>query len=69
MPTRAAFDIILAIPKPKGVPFNLLKSPDALLVHLIGGELALAFDDAEQMFADPLAPLTWRDLTAGHEYL
>jgi hypothetical protein len=64
-----AFDIILAMPKPQGVTFDLSESPDALLVNLIGGELALALDDAEKMFADPLAPLTWRALTAGHGYL
>jgi hypothetical protein len=45
----AALDIILAMPKPQGVTFDLSESPDALLVHLIGGELALAFDDAEKM--------------------
>jgi hypothetical protein len=45
----AAFDIILAMPKPQGATFEFSESPDALLVHLIGGELALGFDDAETM--------------------
>ena len=45
----AAFDIIVAMPKRQGVTFDLSESPDALLVHLIGGELALEFDNAEKM--------------------
>ena len=45
----AAFDIIIAMPKPQGMTFDLSESPDALLVHLIGGELALGFDNAEKM--------------------
>jgi hypothetical protein len=45
----ATFEIILAMPKPHGVTFDLSESPDALLVHLIGGELALGFDDAQKM--------------------
>jgi hypothetical protein len=45
----AAFDIILAMPKPSGATYNLGNSPDALLVHLTGGELALGFDGAEKM--------------------
>ena len=45
----AAFDIIVAMPKPQGVTFDLSESPDALVVHLIGGELALGFDNAEKM--------------------
>jgi hypothetical protein len=45
----AAFDLILAITKPQGVTFDLAESPDALLIHLIGGELAVGFDDAETM--------------------
>jgi hypothetical protein len=40
----AAFDIILAMPKPKGAIFDLSESPDALVMHLIGGERALGFD-------------------------
>ena len=45
----AGFDIILAMPKPAGATYNLAKSPDALLVHLIGDELALGFDGEEKM--------------------
>ena len=45
----AGFDIILAMPKPAGATYNLGISPDALLVHLIGGEMALGFDGAEKM--------------------
>lgn len=45
----AAFDIILAMPKPSGVIYNLGKSPDALLIHLIGDEMALGFDGADKM--------------------
>jgi hypothetical protein len=45
----AAFDLILAMAKPQGVTFDLAESPDALLIHLIGGELAVGFDDAEKM--------------------
>jgi hypothetical protein len=44
-----AFDIIVAMPKPGGVTFDLSESPDAFLVHLIGGELALGFENAEKM--------------------
>ena len=45
----APFDIIYAMPKPAGVTLNLARSPEALLVHLIGGELALSFDGEEKM--------------------
>jgi len=45
----ALFDIIYAMPKPTGVTLNLARSPEALLVHLIGGELALSFDGEEKM--------------------
>ena len=48
----ATFDIILAMPKPSGATYNLGNSPDALLVHLIGGELALGFDGAERMMKE-----------------
>jgi len=44
----AGFDIVLAIPKARGVTFNLGASPDALLVHLDGG-LAIAFESATSM--------------------
>jgi hypothetical protein len=45
----APFDVIVAMPKPQGAVFDLSESPDALVVHLIGGELVLGFDDAEKM--------------------
>jgi hypothetical protein len=45
----ATFDIILAMPKPSGTTYNLGNSPEALIVHLIGGEMALGFDGAEKM--------------------
>ena len=45
----AGFDIILAMPRSPAVTFNLAKSPEALVLHLIGGELALGFDGEEQM--------------------
>jgi hypothetical protein len=46
----AAFDLVIATPKyPVRPIFDLSESPDALIVHLIGGELVLAFDDAEKM--------------------
>ena len=45
----AHFEIILAMPKSGGVTYRLAKSPEALLLHLIGGELALGFDDEEKM--------------------
>lgn len=44
-----AFDIILAMPKSPGATYNLGNSPEALIVHLIGGELALGFDGEEKM--------------------
>ncbi len=44
------FDIILGMPKsPNGAILNLGNTPDALIVHLIGGELALSFDSVEKM--------------------
>ena len=45
----AGFDIILAMPKSPGTTINLGNSPDALVAHLIGGELALSFDGEEKM--------------------
>ena len=46
----AAFDLVIATPKyPVRPIFDLSESPDALIVHLIGGELLLAFDEAEKM--------------------
>jgi len=45
----AAFHILVASPKVQGVKFDLANSPDALLVHLVGGDLALGFDSHEAM--------------------
>ena len=44
------FDIVLAMPKsPPQLMDDLSMSPEALIVHLVGGELVLAFDDAGKM--------------------
>ena len=44
------FDIWLTVPKSPARPvYDLGASPDALIVHLIGGELVLVFDDAYDM--------------------
>jgi hypothetical protein len=45
----AAFDIVVASPKAQGVKFDLARSPDALIMQLIGGELALGFDGEKEM--------------------
>ncbi len=46
----AGFDIVIAMPKSQtGETIDYSKSPDALVVPLIGGELALAFDDEAAM--------------------
>jgi hypothetical protein len=46
----ADFDIVLATPKyPPFRMYDLSESPDALIVHLAGGELVLAFDDVGEM--------------------
>jgi hypothetical protein len=46
----AVFDLVLAAPKsPARVVYDLSESPDALVVHLIGDELVLTFEDAEKM--------------------
>jgi hypothetical protein len=45
----APLEIIVATPKVGGDIYHLANSPDALIVHLIGGELALAFDAEEKM--------------------
>jgi hypothetical protein len=47
----AGFDIILAMPKTPPATCDLAKSPDALVMHLIGGELTLGFDSEEKMLA------------------
>jgi hypothetical protein len=46
----AAFDLVLAMPKsPPRQFYDLSESPDALVVHLIGGALVLTFEDALDM--------------------
>jgi hypothetical protein len=45
----AGFDIIVARPGSSGATVNLGRSPDALVIQLIGGELALSFDSEERM--------------------
>jgi hypothetical protein len=45
----AGFDIVVARPSSSGATINLGRSPDALVVHLIGGELALSFDSEVRM--------------------
>jgi hypothetical protein len=46
----AGFDIVLAMPKsPAGATYNLGSSPEALIIHLIGEELALPFEAEENM--------------------
>ena len=48
----ADFEIVLAVPKyPAAVIHDLGKSPDALLLHLVGGALVLGFDAPEKMIA------------------
>jgi hypothetical protein len=46
---EAGFDVIVARPSSSRAIINLGRSPDALVIHLIGGELALSFDSAEKM--------------------
>ena len=45
----AVFDLTLATPKTPTVVIDLSESPDALVIHLVGGELALGFESAEDM--------------------
>ena len=46
----AGFDIVIAMPKSHtGATINYDKSPDALIVRLIGGELTLAFEGEAAM--------------------
>jgi hypothetical protein len=48
----AAFDVVVATAKAQGARFDLGMSPDALILHLAGGELALGFDSAEKMLKE-----------------
>ena len=45
----APFDLVLATAKSPAAIFDLAESPDALVIHLVGGELALGFESAEEM--------------------
>jgi hypothetical protein len=45
----AAFEILFAVPKVPSTIIDLSESPDALVVHLVGGELVLGFESAERM--------------------
>ena len=45
----ASFDILLAMPKSQTMFYDLSESPDALVIHLVGGKLALGFEDEETM--------------------
>jgi len=45
----APFDLLIAAPKPEGVVYDLAEAPDALLLNLIGGELAIGFERVDAM--------------------
>ena len=46
----ADFDVVLAIPKsPPRMLDDLSMSPDALIMHLTGGQLVVAFEDPREM--------------------
>jgi len=45
----ASFDILLAMPKSQTMFYDLSESPEALVIHLVGGKLALGFEDEETM--------------------
>jgi hypothetical protein len=45
----APFDLVIAAPKPEGVTYDLAETPDALLLNLAGGELAIGFERVETM--------------------
>jgi len=45
----AAFDLIIAMPKVHAATIDLAMSPEALVVHLMGDRLALAFVDGAEM--------------------
>ena len=45
----ANFEIIVARPSSSGATIDLGRSPEALVIHLIGGGLALSFDSEERM--------------------
>jgi hypothetical protein len=45
----AGFNIVLATPKSPAATIDLGETPDALILHLNGGELALGFEDGRKM--------------------
>ncbi len=45
----APFDLLIAAPKPAGVIYDLAEAPDALLLNLAGGELAIGFERVDAM--------------------
>jgi hypothetical protein len=45
----AGFDLMVAVPKTPAATVDLDKSPEALVMHLVGGRLVLTFETAEQM--------------------
>ena len=47
--SNAGFDIMLAISKVPAAKIDLAESPDALVLHLTGGKLALGFESVEAM--------------------
>jgi hypothetical protein len=44
-----AFELILASPRPGTGTFDLSESPDALIVNLVGGKLAVGFENPGEM--------------------
>ena len=48
----APFDLVLATAKSPAAIFDLAESPDALVIHLVGGELALGFRQLDRL--DPV---------------
>jgi hypothetical protein len=45
----AAFDLMVAVPKTPAATVDLERSPEALVMRLVGGRLVLMFETAEQM--------------------
>jgi hypothetical protein len=45
----AAFDFIVAVPKTPAATVDLERSPEALVMPLVGGRLALTFETGERM--------------------
>jgi hypothetical protein len=66
----ATFDLVLGMPKSPPRPFyDLSESPDALVIHLIGGKLVLTFEDALEMIkaAESLGSPVGASHVAGRE--